>query len=75
MSNAKDLAPSVTERLAMAGDRAAVLRVVSALRRYRAAAKTMLAKRYSDGEVDGGTLTTFADEIAEVEADLAAEEE
>lgn len=48
-------------------ERAAVIRVVSALRQYRAEVTKMLDRRYGDGEVDGCTLGSFADAIKEIE--------
>jgi hypothetical protein len=41
------------EREALCGSRLAVIHVVDALRRYRAAVKAALAQRYSDGFIDG----------------------
>lgn len=55
------------ERQAMLLDRAAVLRVVSALRRYRAAASELLRSRYQDGECDAAALCSFELEIGEIE--------
>ena len=55
------------EKEAMTLDRAAILRVVSGLRGYRAEVKALLAKRYSDGEVDGATLSLFALRVDEIE--------
>ena len=57
------------ERAAMLLDRAAILRIVSALRRYRAASESMLAARYTDGEVDGATLSVFEEEVKGIEED------
>lgn len=54
------------ERRAML-DRGAALEVVSALRRYRAAAQRLLARRYGDGAVDGTALSEFASKIEEIE--------
>jgi hypothetical protein len=56
------------ERSAMCLDRAAVLRVVSALRAYRAASRKLLGARYSDGFVDGAATTSFECEIEEIES-------
>jgi hypothetical protein len=53
------------ERDAMTGNRMAVIRVVSALRQYRAAVGEMLSKRYADGAVDGATLSAFASSVDE----------
>jgi hypothetical protein len=56
------------ERSAMCLDRAAVLRVVSALRSYRAASQKLLGARYRDGFVDGAATTSFECEIEEIES-------
>lgn len=63
-----------TEMAAMSGDRTAVLHLVSALRKYRAAAKKLLGLRYGDGECDAVALTAFANEAMEAEEDLSPEE-
>jgi hypothetical protein len=55
------------EREAMCGDRAAILVVVSAVRQFRALIHRLGNSRYSDGECDGYSLTTFFDEVAEIE--------
>lgn len=59
----------LTERQAVVLDRLAVLQVVSALRRYRAAAKALLHKRYRDGECDTVALTRFENECESIEQD------
>ena len=55
------------ERQAMTGDRAAVIAVVSALRRYREASRKLLGARYRDGECDAVSLSTFESGIGEIE--------
>lgn len=55
------------ERLALTGYREATLRVVSALRRYRAASKQLLVSRYADGECDAVALGRFESECVEIE--------
>ena len=62
------------EKQAMLLDRAAVLRVVSALRQYRHAAQSLLGKRYRDGECDAVALTVFEDEVKEAEEVLLDED-
>jgi hypothetical protein len=52
---------------ALSGNRMSVLRVVSDLRRYRAAAKTLLSQRYRDGECDAVALADFYWEVDEIE--------
>jgi hypothetical protein len=56
------------ELKALVLDRPSVISCVSALRRYRAAVRDLLAKRYADGEVDGATLSAFSSVVDEVEA-------
>jgi len=55
------------EKYAMLGHRDEALKVVSALRAYRAAVRKLLASRYGDGECDSYGLSTFADSIAEID--------
>lgn len=55
------------EKEALCGDRQAVLRVVSSLRRYRAESKKLLDSRYRDGECDSLSLHEFNEEIEEIE--------
>lgn len=55
------------ERSAMCLDRAAVLRVVSALRAYRDASLKLLGARYADGFVDGAAMMSFECEVEEIE--------
>lgn len=55
------------ERSAICLDRHAVLRIVSALRLYRAASQKLLGAWYSDGFVDGAATMTFKCEIEEIE--------
>lgn len=56
------------ERAAMLGDRAATLRVVSGLRRYRALVERLLGARYGDGAVDGYEAAAAETEIEAIEA-------
>lgn len=68
MTEADELSPlQQDERAAMTGDRAAVLRVVSALRQYRAAARELLDARYADGECDRVAMSTFASVVEDIE--------
>jgi len=55
------------ERAALCGDRVATLRVVTAVRRLRASAANLLARRYRDGECDAVALHQFASEVESVE--------
>ncbi len=52
----------------------AVLRVISALRKYRAVTTKMLHNINNDGEVNKAVLTNFARELDEVEKELRYEE-
>jgi glucose-6-phosphate 1-dehydrogenase len=56
-----------TEREALLMDRHAIINVVSALRKYRAAAQKLLQGRYRDGACDGVAVSQFAEEIEETE--------
>lgn len=58
-----------TEKRAIVGDIRATIQVVSALRRYRAAARALLSARYTDGECDSAALATFAAECDAIESD------
>lgn len=58
-----------TERAAMIGDRAAVLRIISALIRYRQAAKEVIDSQWSDGAIDGACANTFRFTVEEIEND------
>lgn len=62
-----------TEMRAMSLNQPAVLQVVSALRRYRALCADLSKKRYSDGECDGATLTSFFWEVEAIEDDHSDE--
>ena len=55
------------ERAAMLGERAAVLRVVGALRTYRAAFERLAASRYSDGAADGAAVAAALASVSDVE--------
>lgn len=55
------------ERDAMCGDRAAVLRVVSALRGYREAVRSVLSTRYRDGFIDGVAAAALSSSAEEIE--------
>jgi len=55
------------ELRAAVGDRMAVLRVVSALRLYRAASRRLLDARWGDGAADGYHTSVFADAVTEIE--------
>lgn len=56
-----------TEKRALCGDKSAIVRIVGALRRHRAAAQKLLDSRYADGEVDAAQLSRFESECAEIE--------
>lgn len=58
-----------TEKRALTGDRAATLRVVSALRQYRAAVEALLDARWQGGTVDGATVASFRSEVERIEED------
>lgn len=56
------------ERKAMAGDRAALIHVVSALRGYRAAAALLIERRYDgSGDVIGMHANEFKETIEAIE--------
>lgn len=55
------------EKRATTGDRGAVLVVVGALRRYRAAVTAVLASRYTDGTVDGYNSSVLDSAQKEIE--------
>jgi len=52
---------------AVTGDRMAVLRIVGALRRYRAEFATLLKARLSDGSADGTTINSLMIRVEEIE--------
>ena len=54
------------EKQAIVGDREAILTVVSDLRRYRAICERLLGARYSDGTVDGATMSVIASDIGDI---------
>jgi len=58
------------ERRALTGNRFAVVQVISALRRYRAAAEALMEKLRQDGECDVVTMNAFADTVEEIENDV-----
>lgn len=62
-----------TERDALLLKRVAVIRVVSALRQYRALTKTLKERRWNDGALDGATTFSFFDAVTEVEEALGEE--
>lgn len=51
---------------ALAGNHTAIVRVVSDLRQYRAAAKKLLSLRYRDGECDACALCDFETDVNEI---------
>ncbi len=61
------------EKQALLGDRQAVIKVVSALRQYRAAAQQLEKNRHFGG-VDHGNALVFADAIKEIEDALEEED-
>ena len=61
---------SEAEKLALVGNRGAIIQLVSALRRYRESVQKILNKRYTDGECDACALSLFEGEVDEIEADL-----
>lgn len=68
--SAADRTPLQLDELeALTGDRAAVLSVVSALRRYRELVNRIAKARYADGEVDGATLASLLSEVSEIEGE------
>lgn len=62
-----------TEESALVLNRDAVLSVVSALRRYRAAVRKVLETRYSDGSIDGYYSSVLEMSANEIESDLSIE--
>lgn len=57
------------ELKALIGDRAAVVQLVSALRKYREAATVLQGHRYQDGEVDTVALSAFFSDCQDIEND------
>jgi hypothetical protein len=57
------------ERRALTGNRFATVQVISALRRYRAAANKLVAQQNKDG-FSTEALTAFEDEVEEIENDV-----
>ncbi len=64
-----------TEKDAMCLDRGAILRLVSAVRKYRAAVTRARGLTYGDGTLDGATASTLWSECDDAEADLSGEDE
>ena len=56
------------ERRAISRNIGSTLNVVSALRRYRAAAKRLIASRVKDGGCSDESLSKFAEEVALIES-------
>ncbi len=56
----------VLEKKTMTGDHFAALRVVNALRTYRAATTALLLDRHPDGTVDAAALNIFANSIEDL---------
>jgi len=66
----KELTPlQETERSALCGDRSAILRLVSAVRKFREESARLVRGRYGDGAVDGVMVLNFMDAIESIEAD------
>lgn len=59
-----------TEEKALLLDRTSIIRVISALRKYRAAVKELLEKRYQDGACDGVAVSQLESQVEEAEEDL-----
>lgn len=57
------------ERRALTGNRFAVVQIINALRRYRAAANKLIAQQNKDG-FSTEALTAFEDEVEEIENDV-----
>jgi hypothetical protein len=55
------------ELRALVGDKEAICRVVSDLRKYRDAVKTLLSLRYLDGEYDTSALNDLEMTASEIE--------
>ena len=55
------------EKAALTGDLGSTVRLVSAFRRYRAAAVKLLLSRYRDGECGAVALTSFASDLQDIE--------
>jgi hypothetical protein len=67
----KELSNSQKNELdALVGDKMAVMRVVSDLRKYRAAAIDILSRRYRDGECDAVALSDFEDTVKQIEDNI-----
>ena len=58
------------EKDALLLDRDSVIKVVSALRKYRGACERLLNSRYSDGECDSVSLSDFKIDIDEINDEL-----
>ena len=58
------------ERRALTGNRSAVVQVISALRRYRAAVKELIENQYKDGERDLFNINAFAITLEGIENDV-----
>ena len=62
------------ERMALAGYHDSTLKVVEALRRYRAIVVKTLDARYRDGFIDGCVTSQLESEAEEIEQKLTEEE-
>ena len=63
------------EKAALVLDRQAVMQLQNAFRRTRMAIETLLAKRYSDGELDRVACVLFEDELARIAYDAGIGDE
>lgn len=55
------------ERRALTGNRAAVIQVISALRRYREVSRGVIDRWFNDGETDAAIMDAFSDAVEEIE--------
>jgi hypothetical protein len=55
------------ERLALTGDKEAISKVISDLRRYRIACKILISSRWGDCTVDGVCVRSFISDIEDIE--------
>ena len=58
------------ERRALTGNRSAVMQVISALRKYRAATIALIDRGFYDGKCDDSAVDAFVDAIAAIEEDV-----
>jgi hypothetical protein len=55
---------------AMILNKQSIIEVISALRKYRKVVKTLLSRRYTDGECDSAALSEFESDIEDIESGI-----